>query len=402
MGTPVLMALEEFYAAPVEAVARELPSILARSRSTGASLEAVLDDMRCGEFLELYLAQVQAVPLEDWLDGLDEGEGTVRASIVGRDLATATAAQRRSLVIDGDHLGGDHLPLKGLPPEQVKAALCYANDVLAEDPFDEEQVIADFVSSIAESMPHVPIRVAPDPDHFVSSVRAVAALAPLIRAGHMTFMPRRLAMDARLSGRFASNAWDTFGARREELARRSLRLWLASGGLVTPLFGDPDEEEAFREEAGLLAPLTATQEALRVRRIAQLALPSTGRLEPNQMVRLREDDAFETFRARQRHALALVGDANDESARAAYRAEMAEAARALGKSISSRQSLNGLFTKAVGWGVGAMVVTPQGWWSAVAALGGITAEVVAERVVDRPGRAQKAMLHHYATLAAAP
>ncbi|KRF39994.1 hypothetical protein ASH01_19595 [Terrabacter sp. Soil811] len=382
----------------MEAVAQRLSAQLANAQAGGASLTTTLDALRCGEFLELYLDQIQQVPLDQWLSYLDVTDGVVRASIVGRELATDPSLRRRSMIIDGEHLGADHLPLRGLPPGQIKAALCYANDVTVEDPFDEEQVLRDFISSVADAMPHAPIQIAPDPAHFVSTVQALARIAPVIRAGHIAFVPRRLAMDAGLSGKFASNAWETSGAQRQELALRSLRLWLASGGLVTPLFGSDDEEGAFREQAGLLAPLTESIDSFRLQRVARLALPAADRLSPEQMVRIREDDAFESFRVTQRRALAAITEESD-SELADYRAEMAEAARSLGKSVANRSAFNSLFSKALGWGVGTMILAPHSAAAAIAALGGITTQVVAERVFNRDKSGKRALRHHYATLA---
>jgi hypothetical protein len=394
----VLAALEEFYAAPVEDIAIKLTKTLNKAASREQGLNRTLNDLRCDEFLGLYLEQVQSVPLETWMESMEEQDGTVRASIVGRELATIPGARRRALIIDDDHLAGGYLPLDGLPPERVKAALCYAHSVLAEDPFDEDQVIADFMAEVVDSLPHVSVRVAPDPEHFVSSVQALAALAPAVRAGHIGFAPRRLAMDARLAGKFAGSAFSAVGAQREELAQRSLRLWLASGGLVTPLFGDDDEEDAFIQEVGLLRPLTESEEAVKVSRVANLALPAAGRLDAHQMVAIREADEFEAFRVAQRHALASIGDDDSDAALTAYRAEMAAAGRALTSSVSNATSLRSLLTRTVGWGVGAMTLAPDGWRAVVAALGGITTQVVAERVVSRNGAGQRALRHHYATL----
>ena len=144
VGTPVLDALETFYSAPVEEIASHLAAKLDAARARESTLAVTLDELRCAEFLNVYLTQIQEVPLNSWLDGLDESAGTVRASIVGRELSSDAETRRRSMVIDGEHLGGDGLPLRGLPPVQVKAALCYANDVTVEDPFDEEQILGDF------------------------------------------------------------------------------------------------------------------------------------------------------------------------------------------------------------------------------------------------------------------
>ena len=154
-----------------------------------------------------------------------------------------------------------------------------------------------------------------------------------------------------------------------------------------------------RRSTGLdYCSLTEGGEALRVRRLTDLALPAAGRLDARQMVTIREAEEFETFRMAQRHALTAVGEGADEVTLALYRAEMAAAASTLSAAVSRATALRSLFTKAVGWGVGAMVITPHGWQAAVAALGGITTEVAAERLISESAAGRRALRHHYATL----
>lgn len=398
MGTPLLDALEGFYSDSVEAVARRLQRQLSRLAARDAALEQKLDQLRCADFLHLYLDQIQSVPAENWLSGLDSADGSLRASMVGRELATTTGHRRRSMIIDGEHLGSDHLPLTGVPPSHLKAALCYAHDIVIEDPFDEEQVIADFLASVVDGMPHVPVRLAPDPDHFVETVTAISTLAPAIRAGHVSFIPRRLAMDSRAAGQFVSNAWHIADRQREELARRHLRLWLATGGLVTPLFGSADEEDAFERESGLLQPLIGGAEAVRLQRIAALALPSAGDLQTSQMVVVREDAAFEEFRSRQRAALAMVGTGADADSIELFRHEMTAAASQLRSSIGGQRSLREWVAEVASWSVGAAILRTSSWAEASAAVGALTTRVVGERLVTRASGSERALLHHYATL----
>lgn len=78
VGTPLLAALEAFYAAPVEDIAKQLASRLDTARARESDLGATLDDLRAAEFLTIYLSQIQQVPVDDWLDGLDESVGSER------------------------------------------------------------------------------------------------------------------------------------------------------------------------------------------------------------------------------------------------------------------------------------------------------------------------------------
>lgn len=403
-GTPVLHSLEEFYGAPIADVAKQLGGTLTEL-GPDATIAEQLNALRCGEFLELYLHQTQSIPVEEWLEGLDLEAGSLRASLIGRELATTPGRDRRSVLMDGELLGRDHLPMEGLPPRQVKAALCYATEVLAEDPFDEEQDLHEFIRSAEQNIGPSDLTIAPNPSHFVSTVEAIAALGPVIRAGYLKFVPRRASMAGNLIGAFASNAWDnallseTERARRraEELSKRTFRLWLATGGAVTPLFADDSEESAFRAEAGLFAQIVDDGEAVRLRQLARLALPTAGHLVPAEMVVLREDDALATFRVRQRQALAAAGSGASDEAIRVFQEEMASAARDLKARVHS-SALQGLLTRTIGWGMGAMVLAPAGLQAVVAALGGIASQTLIELVLKRPGSSTQALYHHYAVL----
>lgn len=283
--------------------------------------------------------------------------------------------------------------------------MCYATEVLAEDPFDEEQDLHAFIRSVDDSMGPSGISIAPDPHHFVSTVEAIAALGPVIRSGYLKFVPRRASMAGNLVGIFASNAWDNkvlsdserSVRSEEELSRRTFRLWLATGGKVTPLFADDREESAFRREAGLFAQDLDEVEPVRLRQIARLSLPTAGRLAPDQMVALREDDTLVEFRARQRQALVATGPGTSQAEVLLYEEEMAAAARELRARVRS-SPLHGLLTRTIGWGVGALVLAPAGVQSIMAALGGIATQTVIEHALNRPGRTTRALYHHYAVL----
>ncbi|WP_344164915.1 hypothetical protein [Kribbella yunnanensis] len=404
-GTPVVDALEAFYAMSIEDLSGELDRGLTAARALDLSTEEVLARLRCGDFLATYLEQVQSGTVESWLGSLDLEAGVLRASLVGRELAETHAHRRRSMLIDGEHLSNERLPHAGVGSAELKAALCYAHDILLEDPFDEEQVLADFAASVHEVMPETTITIAPDPEHFVDTVRGLLPLAPLARDGVLAFAPRRLAMDARLAGVFASNAWDLGSGSPEtlassELARRSLRLWLASGGRYVPLFGSDSEEAAFASESGLFAEEILTQELARLRRIATLSLPSAGRLSPQQMLDLRRADMFEEFRTRQRQALQSVGPGTDAETAGLFREEMKVAADELGAHVRKKDALVTAMPKYLNWGVGAIGLTIHDWRLIATGLGGITVEVLAERFLGREGLGKRALVHHYATLAA--
>jgi len=234
-------------------------------------------------------------------------------------------------------------------------------------------------------------------------VEAIADLAPLIRAGIVTFLPRQLTADPR-SVEVAGSSFAGAGGEisRRELAERTLRAWLLTGGRAVPLFASEDEETAFKDAAGLLSTLTPRAESTALHRLAALALPASGRLEIRRMLEIRHEEVFARFRVRQREALLAVGDGQDAHARRTYREEMRAAAEEINRRTG--RSLLAKFTvpKALGWLTGAVVVQPDGWKTALGALGALTTEAVLEAWQDRDRRAQRALHHHYATLAVPP
>lgn len=241
------------------------------------------------------------------------------------------------------------------------------------------------------------------PELFVRTVEALADLAPLVRAGIVTFLPRQLTADPRsieVAGSSIAGAGGEIS--RRELAERTLRAWLLTGGRAVPLFASEDEETAFKEAAGVLSALTPAAASTALRRLAALAVPASGQLEIRRMVEIRHEDAFARFRVRQREALLAVGDGLDASARRVYREEMRAAAEEVNRRTG--RSLLAKFTvpKALGWLTGAMIVHPDGWKAVLGALGAFSTEAVLEAWQDRDRRAQRAIHHHYATLGGLP
>ena len=68
-----------------------------------------------------------------------------------------------------------------------------------------------------------------------------------------------------------------------------------------------------------------------------------------------------------------------------------------------RSSIAGsVLPKALAWSVGALILAPESWIAAAAAVGGTAAELLSERAFSRPSRSSRALLHHYATLGGRP
>lgn len=296
----------------------------------------------------------------------------------------------------------------------MKAALCYAHDLLLEDPLDDEQNLPQFVAESRDLMPHVAIEVSPDPSWFVATVEALAQLAPLVRAGVVSFVSRRVGMDPRLHGLHASNAWD-LGRQPEErafaeLAARTLRVWLSSSGSVVPMFATEAEEHEFERDLGLLSEALRRADVMRLRRLTQLALPNADYLDLRHILDIRQSDTFETFRSRERQALGLIAD-NTGLAEAAdiatFRQEMRAAAAQVRVPTVRGQFVSGVKPRMIGWGVGSLVAGAIDWHAMVALLaaGAVTkaAELISGSLAQAlADRGSSALHHHYATLNTAP
>lgn len=403
-GTPVVSALEAFYGRDIDDLADWTRRTLATSVARGLDVAATVSALRADDFLDVYLNQIHSVPHEQWTQSLPLADGHLRATLLGRELVEVPMAGRLNLFMDGQHFGAERLPSQLSPDHrELKAPLCYAHDVVLEDPFDDEHHPLEMIRWVRQRFPHVVASPAPEPGLFVRTVEALADLAPLIRAGTLIFIPRQLTANP-VSVRTAGSSIGGMGgeASHQELAERTLRAWLLTGGRAVPLFSSLAEEAKFRDAAGLLAPLVSDVEGEFLRRLTLLALPASRRLEIRRMLEIRHEEAFTRFRTRQRAALAAVGDGQDVAARRMFREEMKAAAEEA--NLRSRRSVLAKFSvpKATGWLTGAMIVAPMGWRSALAALGVLTVEAVVEAWQDRDRRAQRTLHHHYATLAAPP
>jgi len=404
IGTPVIDALETFYRRDIDDLARWARRTLDRAVSRGADVNNTLAMLRADDFLAVYLEQIHGVPPERWAGSLPLPEGRLRAALLGRELIDVPRTGRLNLIMDGEHYGAERLPGQiSADYRELKGPLCYAHDVVLEDPFDDEHHALRIIEAIRETFPEVQARPAPQPDNFVRTVEALADLAPLVRAGVVTFLPRQLTADPRSVEVPGSSFAGTGGEiSRRELAERTLRAWLLTGGRAVPLFASEDEESAFNDAAGLLSALTPAAESTALRHLATLAVPAGGRLEIRRMLEIRHEETFARFRVRQREALLAVGDGLDSGARRIYREEMRAAADDVNRQTS--RSLLAKFTvpKALGWLTGAMVVQPDSWKALLGALGALTTEAVLEAWQDRDRQAKQALHHHYATLAGPP
>nr|WP_296076306.1 hypothetical protein [uncultured Actinoplanes sp.] len=403
-GTPVVDALETFYRRDIDDLARWVRRTLDDSVSRDADVNEILAALRADEFLAVYLEQIHSVPPERWARSLPLAEGRLRAALLGRELIDVPRSGRLNLIMDGQHYGAERLPGQlSADYRELKGPLCYAHDVVLEDPFDDEHHALRIIETIRETFPQVQARPAPHPDLFVRTVEALADLAPLVRAGIVTFLPRQLTADPRsieVAGSSLAGAGGEIS--RRELAERTLRAWLLTGGRAVPLFASEDEESAFNDAAGVLSALTPAAESTALRHLAALAVPASGRLEIRRMLEIRHEDAFAHFRVRQRKALLAVGDGLDSDARRIYREEMRAAAEEVNRRTGRGLLAKFTVPKAMGWLTGAMVVHPDGWKAALGALGALSTEAVLEAWQDRDARAHRALHHHYATLAGPP
>jgi hypothetical protein len=250
---------------------------------------------------------------------------------------------------------------------------------------------------------------------FVANVAAVAELAPLARGGVVRFSPLSLAMNPKLTGLNASNAWDVDrapDAAERELIDQMMRVWLHSGGTVVPVFtGDP-RERRFADLLGLLATAVDTAEAARLRKLGTLALPSADGLDLRHMLEIRHETIFQTFRSRQRVVLAAINDKDpaDAHARRLFREEMRAAADEVTIKTRRQGFAKSLNSKLIGWSVGELVAISFDWRVATAVLAAAATSTIvnflsssaAQAIADTTPRAIQALHHHYATLGEEP
>ncbi|MCF3137520.1 hypothetical protein [Streptomyces olivochromogenes] len=261
-GTPVLSALEAFYARDIDDLAAWGRATFDEARAKGLDDIATIEALRVDAFMSVYLEQIHSVPAERWAASLPMPEGHLRSALLGRELVDVPRTGRLNVLMDGRLYGAERLPSRlSADYRELKAPLCYAHDVLFEDPFDDEHHALVQMRVIQESSPDTVMRPVLEPGLFVRTLRTLADLAPLIRAGTVMFIPRQLTADPRSIAMAGSSIAGLGGAvSRQELAERTVRAWLLTGGRAVPLFADADEEAAFREAAALLAPLLPERE----------------------------------------------------------------------------------------------------------------------------------------------
>jgi hypothetical protein len=414
-GNPVVESLEHFYGSTVEQVALKMKADLSAARARGLGTRDTAAALRCDEFTHTYLEQQRTRPL-DRIGGPDLTDGHLRAAFVGRELVPVPKGGRPTVYLSGKHLGHDRLPSTLTATRgDIKAALCYAHDLVLEDPFDEEQDLVAFVEQVLEMDPAAEPAVVPDPDLFVANVAAVAELAPLARDGVLRFSPRGLAMNPKLTGLNVSNAWDVApspDAAEHELIDRMMRIWLHSGGTVVPVFTSDTEEQRFSDVLGLLGAAVDTAEAMRLRKLGTLALPSADGLDLRHMLDIRHETAFQTFRSRERAVLAAIADHDpgDTHARRLFREEMRAAADQVTVKTRRQSLAKSLPPKLIGWGVGGFVGVAFDWHAAVALLAAAASGTIAnflsgsaaQALADATPRTTQALRHHYATLGTEP
>jgi hypothetical protein len=409
-GNSIIESLENFYGLAVEDLAIKLAADLSTARARGLDLLVTVDFLRSGDFLELYLEQQHSRPIER-VGGSDLPDGHLRAALVGRELVKMSQGDRRVVYIDGKHMGHDRLPTTlSISRAEIKASLCYAHDVVLEDPFDEEQDLLGLLRPPA-GINLSEAKIAPDPTIFVANIAALADLATLVRAGVVRFCPRRLAMNPRNQGAGVSNAWDldpSPDAGENELVDRMMRVWLHSGGTIVPLFTGETQERKFSETLGVLAEAVDIAEVARLRRLGRLALPSADGLDLHRMIDIRDNSAFRTFRTRQRTVLAAIAEtADDFAAGVLFREEMRAAADEVVAKTRRQGFAKALSPKLIGWGVGSIVGASFDWRVAAAVLAAAATGKIADflssstvqALADVTPRSTNALHHHYATLA---
>src|SRR5689334_22251104 len=180
VGTPVLSALEAFYGRDLDDLAAWARRTLTDAVDHGLDVPETVASLRAGDFLEVYLRQIHSVPPEVWARSLPLPEGHLRAALLGRELVDIPRSGRLNLFMDGHHYGAERLPSQfAVDLRELKAPLCYAHDVVLEDPFDDEHHPLEVIRVIRETFPDVVASPAPHPDTFVRTLEVLAQMAPL-------------------------------------------------------------------------------------------------------------------------------------------------------------------------------------------------------------------------------
>lgn len=338
------------------------------------------------------------------------------------DLPAAAENELRPIYGRGLLTGGGPLssyygdsPEHAASTREIKALLLYAHSTVVLNPllpwFD-----VDDAGLVSEGRP--------DGMAFVRALETLVDLAPLIRDGTVLIAEppevvwlegvdvagglAEVGREARQSGQHWDQ-WDAFARAKDTLMR------LVAYGALDPqdhgraIAVSPDDDGAALSEfvrtlAAYLEPeRTLPTENARLAALMELSLPGVDGLTAGEMVDVRLDDKFLTFRTDMRAALTEAGQSlhhgEIESARADVAEHMAARAAELRTAPARTRLWHATSSGAIGWAVGASLTSLAGW---KAALLGLVTRSAYDTARDRPSAASRALLQHYVALARSP
>ena len=320
----------------------------------------------------------------------------------------------RGLVTSGGRMSSYYAnsAKRGRIGREVKALLLYADSIVVINP------LAPWVE-VASG--HLKTSPPPAGNEFLDALVAVCELAELIRSNVVLVAdPPEVVWNEELNisaalARFVANRTESDPPMIDQMDQYTLAQDALLRLLTYSAFDPSDESGSFssgsllegdgisRLIGALSADLDPSRplptEAARLRSILQLSLPGVDGLETVDMIAVRSEAKFVTFRSDMRTALGASNDFSSETERIVARRDITEfmAARAeeLKSSAIKRRFWDATSGAAIGMAVGASV-TPLDNWKA--ALIGLLARGLFDTVRTAPATAAGALRRHYVAL----
>lgn len=352
---------------------------------------------------ESFYAAMETTWAPTELGAVAPAEGAELRPIYGRGLLTVQGALSSYY---------ENTPQHAALAREIKALLLYAHATVVLNPLSPWFAIEQ-KRVVTESRP--------DGLHFVRAVRAIAELAPLIRAGTVVIAEppemawrndidvrdalARVARETSKQNDRPADQWNTYAEAQDTfmrlLACSTIDPADQGSGLAVALGEDGSALSDFiRLIAASMAPgQQLPSEDARLASLMELSLPGVDGLTPREMLDVRHDNKFLTFRSDMRAALAeadiSLRNGELESARREVREHMLARAAELAQARARTKLWNATSTGAIGWAVGASLTSLAGWKSALLSL---VARSAYDTARARPSHASRALLQHYVAL----
>lgn len=306
----------------------------------------------------------------------------------------------------------ENTPQHAAMAREIKALLLYAHTTVVLNPLspwfaiEQERVVTE---------------ARPDGLQFVRALHAIAELSPLISAGTVVIAEppemiwrndvdvrdalAHVALETSRQSDRPVDQWNSYAEAQDTFLRLLASSTIdpadqGSGLAVAPGDDGSALSDFIRLMASGMAPgqLLPSEDA-RLASLMELSLPGVDGLTPREMLDVRHDNKFLTFRSDMRAALAeadlSLRNGELESARREVREHMAARAAELSQARARTRLWNATSAGAIGWTVGASLTSLAGWKSALLSL---VARSAYDTARARPSHASRALLQHYVTL----